>query len=102
MSCAPLFEWHSIDHKPYAICSFLWTRHERHTKTTPYLPARNIHERFCCNRGFAAATSLDAADPASGQAGSPLGRSTYCVKYASLPRGSRPARGDCAFQKNLR
>jgi len=26
--------------------------------------------------------------PASMQAGSPLGRSTYCFKYASLPRGS--------------
>ena len=50
--------------------------------------ARMIHERFCCNRGFAAATSLDAVGPASRQAGSPLGRSTYCFKYASLPRGS--------------
>jgi hypothetical protein len=35
----------------------------------------------------AVATHLDAVDLASGQAGSPLGRSTYCVKYASLPRG---------------
>jgi hypothetical protein len=50
--------------------------------------ARNIHELFCCNRGFAAATSLDAVGLASGQAGSPFGRSTYCFKYASLPRGS--------------
>jgi hypothetical protein len=50
--------------------------------------ARIIHERFCCNRGFAAATSLDAVGPASKQAGSPFGRSTYCFKYASLPRGS--------------
>ena len=47
---------------------------------------RIIHERFCCNRGFAAATSLDAVGTASWQAGSPLSRSTYCVKYASLPR----------------
>src|SRR5438445_8983096 len=49
---------------------------------------RNIHERFCCNRGFAAATSLDAVGTASRQAGSPFSRSTYCFKYASLPRGS--------------
>jgi len=39
--------------------------------------AHIIHEGFCCNRGFAAATCPDAA-------GSPLGRSTYCFKYASL------------------
>ena len=38
---------------------------------------RMIHERFCCNRGFAAATSLR-------QAGSPLAPSTYC---SSTPRG---------------
>jgi hypothetical protein len=35
----------------------------------------------------AVATHLDAIEPASRQAGSPLGRSTYCVTYASLPRG---------------
>ena len=29
--------------------------------------ARIIHERFCCNRGFAAATSLDAAGPRPGR-----------------------------------
>ena len=40
--------------------------------------ARIIHERFCCIRGFAAATRLDAAGAASRQAGSPLGRSTDC------------------------
>jgi hypothetical protein len=34
--------------------------------------ARIIHERFCCNRGFAAATSLRPA-------GSPLGPSPYCT-----------------------
>jgi hypothetical protein len=49
---------------------------------------RIIHERLCCNRGFAAATRLDAVETASRQAGSSLGRSTYCFKYASLPRGS--------------
>src|SRR6266849_9756146 len=74
---------------------------------------RIIHERFCCNRGdgsqnlmwyplfaprsckgrsidlvSAVATHLDAVGPASRQAGSPLGRSTYCFKYASLPHGS--------------
>src|SRR5206468_4265919 len=45
---------------------------------------RIIDERFCCNRGFAAATCMDAAGVASMQAGSSLGRSTYCFKYASL------------------
>ncbi len=55
---------------------------------TPGGLARNIHEHFCCNRGFAATTSLDAVDAASRQAGSPLSRSTYCFKYASLLRGS--------------
>src|ERR1700675_4808956 len=57
---------------------------------SPVTPALIIHERFCCNRGFAAATSLDAVGPASRQAGSPFGRSTYCFKYASLPRGLGP------------
>jgi hypothetical protein len=38
----------------------------------PHL-ARIIHERFHCNRGFAATTGLDAA-------GSPLGRSTSCSR----------------------
>ena len=42
------------------------------------LLARIIHDHFCCNRGFAAATSLDAVGTASRQAGSPLSRSTYC------------------------
>jgi hypothetical protein len=40
-----------------------------------------IHEHFCCNHEFAAATSLR-------RAGSPLATSTYCFKYASLSRGS--------------
>ena len=52
------------------------------------LLARIIHERFCCKRGYAAATSLDAVGTASRRVGSPFGRSTYCFKYASLPRGS--------------
>src|SRR6185312_15844108 len=42
---------------------------------------RIIHERFYCNREFAAATSLR-------RAGSPLPTSTYCFKYASVPRDS--------------
>ena len=42
--------------------------------------ARIIHEHFCCNRGFAAATSLDAVGPASRQAGSPFSRSTSCSR----------------------
>jgi len=33
--------------------------------------ARIIHDFFCCHRGFAAATSPDAVDVASRQAGSP-------------------------------
>ncbi len=59
-----------------------------HPPTASPRLARIIHERFYCNRGFVAATSLDAVGPASRQAGSPLGRSTYCFKYASLPYGS--------------
>ncbi len=55
--------------------------------------ARIIHERFCCNRPLAAATSLHASSAACRRAGSPLSRSTYCREYASLPRGStRPSR----------
>ena len=42
---------------------------------------RTIHERFYCNREFAAATSLR-------RAGSPLATSIYWFKYASVPRGS--------------
>ena len=38
-----------------------------------------IHERFCCNRGFAAA---------SRQAGSPLGRSTSCSRMPPFLAGS--------------
>src|SRR5437870_8304729 len=49
---------------------------------------RIVHDHLCCNRGFAAVTSLDAVGTASRQAGSPLGRSTYWFKYASLPRSS--------------
>jgi len=48
--------------------------------------ARIIHEDFYCNCRYAAATACR-------RAGSPLGRSTYCVKYASLPCDSaRPSR----------
>jgi hypothetical protein len=36
---------------------------------SPSCLARIIHERFCCNCGFAAATSLDAVGTASKQAG---------------------------------
>jgi hypothetical protein len=43
--------------------------------------ARMIHEDFYCNRRDAATTGLR-------RAGSPLGRSTDCVTYASLPHGS--------------
>jgi len=44
---------------------------------------RIIHDRFYCNRGFAAATSLHAATAACRLAGSPLSPSTYC---SSTPR----------------
>ena len=40
--------------------------------------ARIIHERFYCNRGFAAATHLAACFTAPKRAGSPLGRLTSC------------------------
>ena len=60
---------------------------------------RIIHKCFYCDRRYAAATSLRAQGPARRRAGSPLGRSTYCFKYASLPRAStRPSR--LAFQRS--
>jgi hypothetical protein len=37
----------------------------------------------------AVATHLDAVGTASRQAGSPLGQSTYCFTYASLPSQAR-------------
>ena len=37
----------------------------------------------------AVATHMDEVEPASGQAGSPLGRSTYSFMYASLPSQAR-------------
>jgi hypothetical protein len=42
--------------------------------------ARIIHERFYCNRGFAAATHLAACFTAPKRAGSPLGRLTSCSR----------------------
>jgi hypothetical protein len=56
-------------------------------------PARINHERFCCNFGFPAVTSLR-------RAGSPLTPSTYC---SSTPQGlaaphARLAR-DCAISR---
>ena len=45
--------------------------------------ARIIHERFCCNRGFAATTSHSAGVLATQSL-------TVLFKYASVPRG-------CAF-----
>jgi len=60
---------------------------------------RIIHECFYCDRRYAVATSLRAQVPARRRAGSPLGRSTYCFKYASLPRAStRPSH--LAFQRS--
>jgi competence protein ComEA len=54
---------------------------------------RIIHGHFCCNHGFAAATSLAAGDPAAKRAGSPCAPSTYCFKYASgSPVSTRPSR----------
>ncbi len=44
----------------------------------PALLAHIIHEHSCCNRRFAAATSLHAAAAACRRAGSPLSPSTYC------------------------
>ena len=54
---------------------------------------RMIHERFYCNGGFATTTSLHTDSTVCRRAGSPLGSSTYCFKYASDPRAStRPSR----------
>ncbi len=41
---------------------------------------RIIHERFYCNRGFTATTSLAACFTASKRVGSPFGRSTSCKR----------------------
>jgi hypothetical protein len=51
---------------------------------------RIIHERFCCNRGFAAATCLPRfawRRQACRRTCSPLSPSTYCFKYASVLHG---------------
>jgi hypothetical protein len=64
--------------------------------------ARIIHERFCCNRGFAAATSLDAVGTASRQAGSPLGRSVNILFQVCLPPSwlrAPVSLGDCAISR---
>ncbi len=59
--------------------------------------SRIIHERFCCNRGFAAGhpllrdcngSRLACGVAACQRAGSPRATSTYCFKYASAARGS--------------
>jgi len=48
--------------------------------------ARMIHERFCCNRGFAASTNLSAGGLAARSVG-------ILFKDVSLPHGSaRPSR----------
>ena len=62
-------------------------RHERHATERPTL-ARIIHERFYCNRGFAAATHLAADFTASKRAGSPLGRLTSCSRMPPFLAGS--------------
>ena len=58
--------------------------------------ARIIHECFCCNRGFAAATSLR-------RAGSPLAPSTYCSSTArglAAPHARLATRlRDCAISR---
>ncbi len=59
--------------------SIFWLTVGTETRLCVTLLARIIHERFCYNRGFAAATSLR-------RAGSPLATSTYCFKYASVSR----------------
>jgi hypothetical protein len=48
--------------------------------------ARIIHERFYCNRGFAAATSLATCFTAPMRVGSLLGRSTSCLGTGSVVR----------------
>ena len=54
---------------------------------------RMIHERFYCNGGFATATSLHTDSTVCRRAGSPLSRSTSCLKYWWGPRAAtRPTR----------
>ena len=58
------------------------------TTTLPHI----IHERFCCNRRFAAATSLR-------RTGSPFAPSTYCWGLASA-RWSRTRLRDFATNRH--
>src|SRR2546428_11766319 len=51
------------------------------------LLARIIHGRFCCNRGFAAATSLHAASAACRRGGPPPPRSNDFWGVGSPPLG---------------
>jgi len=51
--------------------------------------ARIIHERFCCNRGSAATTSLSAGGLATQSL-------DVLFKYASIPRGSARRSRDAA------
>ena len=55
---------------------------------TEYYLARIIHERFYCNRGFAATTHLAACFTAPKRAGSPLGRLTSCSRMPPFLAGS--------------
>ena len=67
--------------KAYDVLLWLIAHVGKFPRSHWFVLTRIIHERFCCNREFAAATSLR-------RAGSPLAISTYWFKYASVPRGS--------------
>src|SRR6476659_1471610 len=49
---------------------------------------RMIHDHFNCTRRYAAYDEPGCGLSASRRAGSPLGPSTYCFKYASASRDS--------------
>ena len=72
LSCTVLFGRIKIRKIWEAISRPEYSENLRDDVSSKFL-ARIIHEPFYRNRGFAAATSLDAAGPASSHAGSPFG-----------------------------
>ncbi len=66
-----------------------------HEYVPPTALARIIHERFCCNRGLAAATSLRAAfQQAGGRARRSVGQHTV----SSMPPSLAPPRARLAWR----
>jgi hypothetical protein len=68
---------------------------DKRMHVSPWILTRIIHEHFCCNRRFAAATSLRSA-------GSPLEPSTYCTSTPQVLLAPRAALATrlCDFATN--